>query len=124
MLDIGAIRQSDSPWSSAVLLIHKKDSILLFSIDLHKLNNCMVKDAYRLPCIEGTLDCLNGDRIFTSLDLKSGYLQVKMDEASKLLTAFTVSPLGFCECECMPFGLTNAPVTFQHLMETVWVKFI
>ena len=64
------------------------------------------------------MDCLEGSIIFTSLDLKSGYWQVEMDEASKPLTAFTVGPLGFYECERMPFGLTNAPATFQRLMES------
>ena len=73
-------------------------------------------DLYSLSCIEKTLDCLGGATIFTSLDLKSGYWQVEMDEDSKPLTAFTLGPLGFYECERMPFGLTNAPATFQRLM--------
>ena len=60
-----------------------------------------------------TLDCLKGALLFSSIDLKAGYWQVEMDEDSKALTAFTVSPLGFYECEQMPFGLTNAPATFQ-----------
>ena len=76
-----------------------------------------MKDAYSLPRIDETLDCLGGATIFTSLDLKSGYWQVEMEEESKPLTAFTVGPLGFYECEHMPFGLTNAPATFQRLME-------
>ena len=118
MLETGAIWKSNSPWASAVVLVSKKDGSLRFCIDLWKLNAQTIKDAYSLPRIEETLDCLGGSIIFTSLDLKSGYWQVEMDEASKPLTAFTIGPLGFYECERMPFGLTNAPTTFQRLMES------
>ena len=79
---------------------------------------CTFKDAFCLPCIDETLDCLDGAIIFTSLDLKSGYWQVEMDEKSKPLTTFTVGPLSFYNCKRMSFGLTNAPATFQHLMES------
>ena len=78
---------------------------------------CTVKDTETLPQIEDSLDSLNGAVIFSSLDLKSGYWQVELNEDSILYTAFTVRPLGFHECLHMPFGLTNAPATFQHLME-------
>ena len=118
MLDIRAIRCSNSPWASPVVLVRKKDGSLRFCIDLRKLNAQTVKDAYSLPCIEDALDSLNGACIFTSLDLKSGYWQVELDEESIPLTAFTVGPLGFYECVRMPFGLTNASATFQRLMES------
>ena len=117
MLEIGAIRKSQSPWASAVVLVRKKDGALHFCIDLRKLNARTIKDAQTLPRIEDSLDSLNGAVIFTSLDLKSGYWQVELDEDSIQYKAFTVRPLGFYECLQMPFGLTNAPATFQRLME-------
>ena len=89
-----------------------------FCIDLRKLNARTIKDAYSLPQIKESLDCLNGACIFTSSDLKSGYWQVELDDDSIPLTAFTLGPLGFYECVWMPFGLTNAPATFQRLMES------
>ena len=124
MLEIGAIRKSNSTWMILVVLVCKKDGSLCFlywslcfCIDLHRLNAQTVKDAYSLPRFEDALDSLDGARIFTSLDLKSGYWQVKLDKESIPLTAFTVGPLGFYKCVHMPFGLTNAPVMFQRLME-------
>ena len=118
MLEIEAIRCSNSPWASAAVLVQKKDGGLRFSIDLKKLNSQMVKDAYSLPRIRETLDCLNGAQWFTSLDLKAGYWQVELDEESKLLTAFMVGLLGFYKCKRMSFGLPNAPATFQWCMKT------
>ena len=88
MLNIGVIRKSISPWASPVVLVQKRYGLLRFCIDLRKLNSCTIKDAYSLPCIEESLDCLNGAVIFSSLDLKVGYWQVKMDENSIPLTAF------------------------------------
>ena len=118
MLRVRAIRKSTSPWVSPVVLVQKKDRSLRFCIDLRKLNNRTIKDAYSLPQIEESLDYLNGAKIFTSLDLKAGYWQVLMSEDSIPYTAFTVGPLGFYECVRMPFGLTNALATFQRLMES------
>ena len=73
MLEIGAIRRSESPWASAVVLVRKKDGSLRFCINLRKLNSQTVKDAYSIPRIEDSLDSLNGSCIFTSIDLKAGY---------------------------------------------------
>ena len=109
MLEIGAI--SESPWASVVVLVRKKDGSLRFCIDLRKWNARTVQDAYSLPRIEETLDCLNGAQWFTSLDLKSGYWQVELDKESKALTAFTVGPLGFYQCEGMPLvSLMHQPL--------------
>ena len=116
MLNLGAIRPSNSPWASAIVLVRKKDGRLRFCIDLRRLNNRTVKDAYSFPKIGSILDSLIGAQIFSTLDLKTGYWQVEMAEECKAYTAFTCGPLGFCECDTMPFGATNAPATFQRLM--------
>ena len=99
MLDVGAMQPSNSPWASAVVLVWKKDGKLRFCINLQKLNARMIEDAYSLPQIDETLDCLNRAEYFSSLDLKSGYWQVEMEEDSKTLTAFTLGLLDFYECE-------------------------
>ena len=95
MLNLGAIRPSNSPWASAIVLVRKKDGRLRFCIDLRRLNNRTVKDAYSLPKIESILDSLIGAQIFSTLDLKAGYWQVEMAEECKAYTAFTWGPLGF-----------------------------
>ena len=118
MVEVGAIRRSFSPWASAVVLVRNKDGGLRFCINLRKLNNRTVKDGYSLPRIEDTLDCLHDAVWFSTLDLKSVYWQFELEEEAKPLTAFTVGPLGFLECECIPFVLTNAAPNFQRLMES------
>ena len=90
IIELGAICRSDSPWASAVVLTREKNGSLKFCTDLRKLNARTVKDAYSLPHIDETLDYLNMAILFPSLDLKSVYWQVKLDENSQSLTAFTV----------------------------------
>ena len=124
MLASGAIRRSNSPWSSNIVLARKHDGSLRLCLDFRRLNARTVQDAYHIPRIEETLDRLAGSKWFTCLDLQSGYWQVEMEEEDKAKTAFYVGGnlggnLGnHFECERMPFGLTNAPATFQRLMES------
>ena len=117
MLEADAIRPSQSPYSSNVVLVRKKDGSLRFCIDFRKLNSRTVRDAYTLPPIDDTIDTLIGSKYFLKLDLRSGYWQVEVKEEDKYKTAFTVGNIGFFECNRMAFGLTNAPATFQRLME-------
>ena len=117
MLESGTIRPSQSAWCNAMVLVWKKDGNLHFCIDFHHLNAHRKKDSHPLPRIQEALDSLVGAGHFSCLDLKSGFWQIKMDEASKQYTAFTVGNLGFFKCDRMPFGLCNAPATFQWLMQ-------
>ena len=105
MLDLGAIRHSNSPWASAIVLVRKKDGRLRFCIDLRKLNNRTVKDAYSLPRIETLLDTFLGSTIFTTLDLKAGYWQVEMAEESKPLQPSLVVLLVFMNVRLCPLEL-------------------
>ena len=116
LLKAGIITESESPWSSAVVLVRKKNGALRFCVDYRQLNLRTVRDSYALPRIEESLDLLSGSKYFSCLDLRSGYYQVELEEQHKARTAFTVGHLGFYQFNRMPFGLTNAPATFQRLM--------
>ena len=117
MLESGAIRPSQRAWCNAVVLVRKKDGGLHFCIDFRCLNAHTKKDSYPLPQIQEALESLVDAGHFSCLDLKSGFWQIKMDEASKQYTAFTVGNLGFFKCNSMPFRLCNVLATFRWLMQ-------
>uniref|UniRef100_A0A3P8S9L5 ribonuclease H n=1 Tax=Amphiprion percula TaxID=161767 RepID=A0A3P8S9L5_AMPPE len=116
LLDAGVIRESESSFSSPIVVVKKKNGDIRLCIDYRKLNLQTIKDAYPLPNLEESFSALSGARWFSVLDLKSGYYQIEMQEEDKAKTAF-VTPLGFWEFNRMPQGVTNAPSTFQRLME-------
>ena len=117
MLELCTIQPSQSAWCNMVVLVRKKDGGLQFCINFHCLNACTKKDSCPLPRIQEALESLVGAGHFSCLDLKLGFWQIKMEEALKQYTTFTVGNLGFFECDCMPSGLCNVPVTFQWLMQ-------
>ena len=118
MLDADVIRRSRSPWSFPVVIVDKKDGSKRFCVDFRKLNQVTKKNSYPLPLIDDILALLGKAKYFTSLDLKSGYWQVAMNEKDKEKTAFTCHK-GLFEFNVMPFGLSNAPAVFQELMSIV-----
>ena len=97
MLDSGAIRPSQSPWCNAVVLVWKKDGGLWFCIDFRRLNARTKKDSYPLPHMQETMESMVGAQFFSTMDLKSGFWQVKMAEKSRQYTAFTVGSMGIFE---------------------------
>ena len=97
LLASGVIRKSKSPWSSNVVLVRKKNGKLRMCVDQRMLNNRSVKDAYALPRTEEVFDILHGAKVFSTIDMKSGYRQAEVEEVHKERTAFTVGPLGFYE---------------------------
>lgn len=116
LLDAEVIRESESPFSSPIVVVRKRNGDVRLCIDYRKLNTQTVNDSYALPNLEESFSALTGSRWFSVLDLKSSFYQIEMEEADKHKTAF-VCPLGFFEFNRMPQGITNAPSTFQRLME-------
>ena len=122
MLDVEALTPSNSAWSNAVVLVHKKDGELRFCIDFRNLNACTKKDRFPLAHIHDAINALRGSRYYTTMNLLSRFWQMPMVQDSKKYTTFTLGMLGFFQCECMPFRLCNALAMFQHLMQSCLVE--
>ena len=119
MQEQGVIEPSSSPWPSPVVLVQKKDGTNRFCVVYHRLNEVTHKDLYPVPRIDDTIDALSGVEWFSTLDLKSGYWQLQLDESSKEKTTASSNGHGLGQFKIMPFGLCNDPATFEQLMEQV-----
>ena len=119
------IRPSASPWGAPVFLVPKKDGTWRFCIDFRNLNAVTVRDSFPLPRIDDLLHKVGQARIFSKMDMQSGFHQVLMEEMSIETTAFSLPEAAegstHFEWKVMPFGLMNAPSTFQQLISKVLV---
>ncbi|GJU31637.1 putative reverse transcriptase domain-containing protein [Tanacetum coccineum] len=118
LADQGFIRPSTSPWGAPVLFVKKKDGSFRMCIDYQELNKLTVKNRYPLPKIDDFFDQLQGSSVYSKIDLRSGYHQLRVRDEDILKTAFRTR-YGHYEFQVMPFGLTNAPAVFIDLMNRV-----
>nr|GFA54837.1 retrotransposon protein, putative, Ty3-gypsy subclass [Tanacetum cinerariifolium] len=114
----GSIRPSSSPWGAPVLFVKKKDGLFRMCIDYWELNELTVKNRYPLPRIDDLFDQLQGSSVYSKIDLRSGYHQLRVREEEVPKTTFRTR-YGYYEFQVMPFGLTNAPAVFMDLMNQV-----
>ncbi|KAL4014305.1 hypothetical protein IC575_026505 [Cucumis melo] len=123
LLDKGFIRPSVSPWGAPILFVKKKDGSMCLCIDYRELNNVTVKNHYPLPRIKDLFDQLQGATVFSKIDLRSGYHQLRIRDSDIPKTAFRCR-YGHYEFIMMSFDLTNAPAVFMDLMNKVFKDFL
>ena len=123
LLDAKIIRPSKSDWSSPIVFVRKKDGTWRLCIDYRRLNTVTRKDSFPLPDIRDLFDSLQGNCIFSTLDLFAGYYQIPVHPDSVAKTAF-VTPTGLFEFLRMPFGVCNGPPTFQRMILTAFANMI
>ena len=123
LLDKGFIRPNVSPWGAPVLFVKKKDGTLRMCIDYRQINKVTVKNKYPLPRNEDLFDQLKGAGVFSKIDLRSWYYQLRVKEVDVPKTAFRTR-YGHYEFLVMPFGLTNAPAVFMDLMNRVFRPYV
>ena len=119
----GFIQPSASPWGASILFQPKKNGKLRMCFDYRVLNNMTRRDRYSLPRVDELLDHLQGSKVFSGIDLASGYHQVRISEEDIPKTAFQ-TPWGAYEFKVMCFGLTNAPATFQRVMNEIFRPYL
>src|SRR3954466_2463362 len=119
----GFIRPSSSPWGAPVLFVEKKDGTLRMCVDYRSLNEVTIKNKYPLPVINDLFDQLEGACVFSKIDLRSGYHQLKIREGDIPKTTFTTR-YGLYEYTVMSFGLTNALAYFMNMMNKVFMEFL
>ncbi len=121
LLTKGYIKPSKSPYGAPVLFVHKKDGTLRMCVNYRALNKATVKNRYPLPHINDLFDRLSGAKVFSRIDLRSGYYQIRIAEGDEEKTA-CCTRYGSYEFLVMPFGLTNAPTTFCTLMNEIFCE--